>query len=175
MTIFSPTDVTIQRLRIEDDTGFFDCGNSDLNDYIRFQAKDQQLQHAAIVYLATVSTPTSTEIVGFLSLSMSSIEVSNIGTNQRPLHTPYRYYPSLMIGRLGTDTRFQRRGVGRTLCLYAIATAARLRDEVGCQFVILNAKRDSIHFYKRCGFKLADNQPPGRREPFMYFKIPINN
>ena len=60
------------------------------------------------------------------------------------------------------------------LCLYAIATAARLRDEVGCQFVILNAKKYSIPFYERCGFKLAENQPKGRHEPFMYFKLPVN-
>lgn len=155
---------------LADDTGFFDCGDSALNDYIRFQAKDQQLEGAASVYLAFFDT----QIVGFLSLNMSSIEISNIGKGHHPSHTPYRYYPSLMIGRLAVEVKFQGREIGRMLCLYAIATAVRLREEVGCQFVILNAKRPSIAFYERCGFKLAENQPKGRREPFMYFKIPMN-
>ncbi|MGA2789807.1 MAG: GNAT family N-acetyltransferase [Candidatus Bathyarchaeia archaeon] len=105
---------------------------------------------------------------------MSSIEVSSIDEKHRPLHTPYRYYPSLMIGRLATELQFQGKGVGRILCLYAIATAAKVREEVACQFVILNAKIASIPFYEHCGFKLAENQPKGRREPFMYFKLPIN-
>jgi GNAT superfamily N-acetyltransferase len=165
---FSTERLSLRKLGIGDDTGFFDCGDSYLNDYIRFQAKDQQLEHAAVVYLAWFDT----QIVGFLSLNMSSIEVSNIGRRHRPLHTPYRYYPSLMIGRLATELLFQRKGVGRMLCLYAIATAVRLCDEAGCQFVILNAKKPSVYFYARCGFKLAENQPKGRHEPFMYFKFP---
>jgi GNAT superfamily N-acetyltransferase len=79
-----------------------------------------------------------------------------------------------MIGRLVTELQFQGKGVGRMLCLYAIATAVRLSEDAGCQFVILNAKTKSISFYERCGFKLAENQPKGRREPFMYFKLPVN-
>ncbi|MGA2789808.1 MAG: hypothetical protein ABSF00_03450 [Candidatus Bathyarchaeia archaeon] len=64
MSIFSVEEINLRKLSIADDTGFFDCGNSDLNDYIRYQAKDQQLQHAAVIYLALFNT----QIAGFLSL-----------------------------------------------------------------------------------------------------------
>jgi predicted N-acetyltransferase YhbS len=77
-----------------------------------------------------------------------------------------------MIGRLAVAVNFQRRGIGGRACLYAVATAAKLREDVGCQFVILNAKKSCIAFYQRLGFTLAQNQPAGRREPFMYFKLP---
>ncbi len=79
-----------------------------------------------------------------------------------------------MIGRLATDQRFQRRGIGGYPCRFAIVKALEFREQVGCQFVILNAKRNSIEFYQKNGFTLAPNQPPDRREPFTYFKLPTN-
>jgi len=77
-----------------------------------------------------------------------------------------------MIGRLATEKNYQRRGYGSELCRLALAKAIALREEVGCQFVIVNAKPKSIPFYIKNGFQLGRNQPPDRRLPFMYFPIP---
>lgn len=160
--------IDVRKLTLEDDTGSFNCGQKDLDEYIWYQAKDQQLEGAAVIYLAWFEA----QITGFLSLNMSSIKTEHVAKEHKPEHTPYLYFPSLMIGRLAIDERFSKQGIGRLLCQRAISTSIRLRKEVGCQFVILNAKKDSIKFYERCGFSLGKNQPPERDEPFMYFKLP---
>jgi GNAT superfamily N-acetyltransferase len=160
--------VVVRKLTLEDDTASFSCDQADLDEYIWYQASEQQLDGAAVVYLFQFQT----QIVGFLSLNMSSIKAEHVAEEHRPEHTPYLYFPSLMVGRLATDKRFFRQGVGRLMCQFAVATAVRMRKHAGCQFVTLNAKPDSISFYQNCGFKLGENQPPNRREPFMYFKLP---
>lgn len=159
--------IDIRKLTIDDDTASFDCKEQELNEYIRDEAKKQQRDGAAVVYLAWYDA----QLVGFVSLNMSSIRFQNIASQHLPSRTPYPYFPALMIGRVATEKMCQNQGVGRLLCLRAVAMAVRLRREIGCQFVILNAKKNSIDFYKRCGFELGTNQPKRRRTPFMYFKL----
>jgi GNAT superfamily N-acetyltransferase len=163
-------EVDVRKLTLEDDTASFSCGQVDLDDYIWYQAQEQQLDGAAAVYLAWIQGC----IVGFLSLNMSSIWAEHVAEDHRPEHTPYIYFPSLMIGRLACDRRYQKQGVGRLLCQRAISIAIKLRRDVGCQFVILNAKKASINFYESCGFTLGKHQPTNREEPFMYFKLPTS-
>jgi GNAT superfamily N-acetyltransferase len=157
--------IDIRKLTLADDVADFSCGQKDLDEYILYQAVDQQLDGAAVVYLAWLKN----QIVGFLSLNMSNIESEHIAGEHRPAHTPYLYFPSLMIGRLATDKRFWRQGIGTLLCQFAISTAIKMRKSAGCQFVILNAKKNSVQFYQRCSFQLSARQ---RQQPFMYFKLP---
>jgi GNAT superfamily N-acetyltransferase len=158
----------IRRLTLRDDVGNFDCGDRDLNEYIWLQALDEQNARAGIVYLAWQNQ----DLVGFVSLAMSSLQVELVDGQHRPGSTPYTYFPALMIGRLAIDLRCQRSGLGTNLCRFAIAKAMELREVVGCQFVIVNAKQASIPFYLKNGFQLGLNQPKDRHEPFMYFKLP---
>lgn len=156
-----------RKLTLADDTAYFDCCNSDLNEYIWYQAKDQQLEGAAVTYLAYYDS----RLVGFDSLTMSSISIDYVTKKQLPSVT-YPQFPALMIGRLATDYEYQRQGVGKTLCEFAIAKAVEYRETIGCQFVILNAKPNSISFYQKIGFEMGLAQPAWRKNPFMYFKLP---
>jgi hypothetical protein len=56
---------------------------------------------------------------------------------------------------------------------FVIAKAVEIRDRVGCQFIVLNAKPTSVAFYLRLGFEICPGQPKSRDNPFMYFKLPI--
>jgi GNAT superfamily N-acetyltransferase len=158
----------IRRLTLRDDVGSFDCGDSDLNEYIWYQALDEQNAGAGVVYLAWQNQ----DLVGFVSLAMSSLQVKLVDGERRPGSTPYTYFPALMMGRLAVDRRRQRLGFGTDLCRFTIAKAMELREVTGCQFVIVNAKQTSIPFYLKNGFQLGLDQPKDRREPFMYFKLP---
>lgn len=158
----------IRRLSLTDDLGNFDCGDESLNEYIWYQALEQQSDGSSTVYLACQGNV----LVAFVSLSMSRIDVDLLAIQHVPQNTPYAYFPALMIGRLATDMHYQRKGIGSYLCRFAVAKALDLKQQVGCQFVILNAKTNSIPFYLKNGFQLGTNQPSHRREPFMYFKLP---
>lgn len=64
--------VDVRKLTLKDDTAVFSCGQPDLDEYIWYQAQGQQLESAAVVYVACLGEV----IVGFISLSMSSIKAS---------------------------------------------------------------------------------------------------
>ena len=157
----------IRKLNLSDDIGYFDCGNSDLNEYIRYQALEQQDEGSSTTYLARHGS----DVVGFISLAMSSLSVENVERWHLFKASHYQNFPSLMIGRLAVDKKHQRQDCGTELCKFAVANAMELRDRIGCQFVIVNAKPDSIGFYEKTGFQMGPNQLK-RREPFMYFKLP---
>ncbi len=161
------SNLQFRKLLLTDDTADFDCCETNLNDYIWYQAKDQQLEGSAVTYLSFYDH----RLVGFVSLTMSSILIQYVNK----LHLPrgsYPQFPALMIGRLATDYEYQHQGVGKALCELAIARAVEYRETVGCQFVILNAEPGSIPFYEKLGFEICPDQPKSRNNPFMYFKLP---
>ena len=157
----------MRKLTLRDDTAYFDCVDDELNDYIWYQAKDQQLEGAAVTYLAAYDNQT----VGFTSLTMSSLQIGYVSRWHLPRKT-YSQFPALLIARLATDYEYQHQGVGTTLCQFAIAKAIEHRNGLGCQFVILNAKPNSIRFYEKLGFETCAGQSASRRNIFMYFKLP---
>lgn len=158
----------IRKLNLSDDIGYFDCGNRDLNEYILYQAFEQQNEGCSTTYLAWCGS----DVVGFISLSMSSLSVEYIERKHLFKASQYQSFPSLMIGRLAVRKGHQRQDCGTNLCMFAVASAMDFRDRIGCQFVIVNAKPDSIGFYEKSGFEMGPNQLE-RREPFMYFKLPL--
>lgn len=161
--------IQVRKLTLTDDTAYFDCCEPELNDYIWYQANDQQLEGAAVTYLALYDD----QLLGFISLTMSSLRIEYVSKWRLPRRT-YPQFPALLIGRLATDYEYQRQGVGKALCEFAIAKAVEYRDMLGCQFVILNSKPNSIQFYQKLGFETCPGQPASRRNIFMYFKLPVN-
>jgi GNAT superfamily N-acetyltransferase len=161
------SELQFRKLTLADDTAYFDCCDASLNEYIWYQAIDQQLEGAAVTYLAYYEKL----LVGFVSLTMSSISIGYVTKMHLPRRT-YPQFPALMIGRLATDYEYQHQGVGKSLCEFAIAKAVEYRETIGCQFVILNAKPNSILFYQKIGFEMCPAQPKSRRNPFVYFKLP---
>ena len=158
----------IRKLAPSDDVGYFDCGDRELIEYIWYQALDEQNEGSSTTYLAWDNS----HLVGFVSLAVSSLRVELVEKKHLFRRSQYKSFPSLMIGRLAVVKDLQGRDFGSRLCDFAVANAMELREKIGCQFVIVNAKPNSIRFYEKNGFQLGYNQPK-RREPFMYFRLPL--
>ncbi len=103
---------------------------------------------------------------------MSSLRVELVEEKHWFRRSKYKTFPSLMMARLAVVKDLQGHDYGSYLCDFAIANAMELRERLGCQFVIVNSKPDCIPFYHKNGFQLGSNQPK-RREPFMYFRLPL--
>jgi GNAT superfamily N-acetyltransferase len=68
-------------------------------------------------------------------------------------------YPAIKIARLATDRRYEGRGLASGLIALVVGLArASLMPHVGCRFLVLDANREKIDFYKRRGFVLVDNE-----------------
>lgn len=91
----------------------------------------------------------------------------------------YKSLPALKIGRLCVHDNFQRRGLGKLMVLFAITQANEICDRrSGCRFITLDAKRnekrelDSIHFYKKLGFKILKERRKGTTPMYLDLKMP---
>ena len=61
--------------------------------------------------------------------------------------------------------------MGRFLLLAAVGKALKISDEVGCRFITVDSKQDSIKFYEKSGgFKLIKGYEK-RNYPTMYFDV----
>ncbi len=85
----------------------------------------------------------------------------------------YPHYPALKIARLAVNKNLQGGGLGRRLTRLAIGIAKdEICPRVGCRFVTLDAKKGSITFYEKQGFKLLDTTENMKRDhPVMFLDL----
>lgn len=69
---------------------------------------------------------------------------------------PYPKYPSIKIARLAVDIEYERRYIGSFLFLAAIGAAMSVSDIIGCRYLTVDSKTDSIDFYKKLHFKIVE-------------------
>ena len=110
------------------------------------------------------------QLVGYITFTTDIIEKKEVQKEGR-IRVEYGEYPAIKIARLAVDKKCESKGAGRFLLLVAIGKALEISDEVGCRFITVDSKQDSIGFYeKRGNFELAKKQK-NTRYPTMYLDI----
>nr|WP_255350456.1 GNAT family N-acetyltransferase [Methanosarcina sp. WH1] len=94
------------------------------------------------------------ELVGFFTLIADTIEAKAVIDGIE--HYEYRKYPGVKIARLAVDTRFKRRGIGTYLLLAAIGKTLSVCENIGCRYILVDSKKNSIGFYQKNEFKLVE-------------------
>jgi GNAT superfamily N-acetyltransferase len=82
----------------------------------------------------------------------------------------YPRYPAIKIARLAVDEKFEGGGIGRFLLLWATGKVYQLSREVGCRYITLDSKRESVGFYEKFGFKVIKKYA-SRSFPPMYLNM----
>lgn len=83
---------------------------------------------------------------------------------------PYPRYPSIKIARLAVEEKFEGCGIGRFLLFWATGKVYQLSNEVGCRYITLDSKQESLGFYEKFGFKVIERYA-GRNFPPMYLNM----
>lgn len=85
----------------------------------------------------------------------------------------YRQYPAIKIARLAVDRRYREAGIGIALVTLALGIAQTVVSPiVGCRFVMVDAKRQSVDFYGKRGFTILDTPDNrARLEPVMFVDL----
>ena len=124
--------------------------------------QDISISNTLLVFDAKTYRKTDNlEILGYLTILNDGIILDKTLRNEfSKKGITYKSLPALKIGRLCVDDRFQKRGIGRCLLVWAMYRAAMLNQSSACRFVTLDAKRDdnkevdSLEFYLKHGFQL---------------------
>lgn len=135
--------------------------------YLRRHAKAYHAQNAAKTY---VFAGTNSCIVGYITLVCSKIEIGAPDDIDDYRHPDF---PAIKIARLAVDKRFRGNDLGTQLVDWAIAIATKIiMPNVGCRFLAVDAKKSSIPFYERCGFRLLDTDDNKNEDhPLMFMDI----
>jgi predicted N-acetyltransferase YhbS len=137
-------------LAAEDDRQGFDCGRESLNQWFRRNAwRNQQTDVSRV---SVICDGESGAIAGYVSLSAASIERAHLPkSSQRNRPDPV---PALLLGQLAVDLRYQGRGVAASLMFFALTTAVRVAQEIGCACVLTHPLDDDVRaFYTKFGFE----------------------
>lgn len=159
-------------VRLTQDYAFkrFDCGESDLNDFLLQDAKLYAKGLLAVTYILEEDANT----VAFFSLSNDRISLSEAdkATWRRIRSTfPHRKhrsdYPAVKIGRLGVNLQAQHRHIG-TGILDFVKYSFITNNRTGCCFVTVDALHSAVPFYISNGFRKLRALNDGETVPMYY-------
>jgi predicted GNAT family N-acyltransferase len=143
----------------EHDREAFDCGHSELNAYLRTQARQEMDRGSALVYVL-VPRRAPREIAGFYTLSSSSVRLSDWPESIRKKLPRYPLVPVTLIGRLAVGRSHRGHRLGERLLIDALQRCYAASRAVGSVAVIVDAKDAGIAaFYARYGFVAFPDQP----------------
>lgn len=142
--------------------GAFSCGTDDIDEFFSNDVRVYQHKLLTKAYIV-VDKKNPLEIITAYTVSNDSIRLTN------KLNEEYKEafldetdlrdkaikrFPGVLIGRLGTDTKFIGQGYGSAVMDF-IKTHYRYVNDTGCRFLIVDALNnpDTIRYYERNGFR----------------------
>ena len=149
--------IEVRRLEPSDDRSRFRSGDPDLDGFFhRYAGQNQFRHHIGVTYVAVHAK----DIVGFITVAPAEINIDALPERSKR-RLPNYPIPVLRLGRLAVDERSRGRGVGKSLLREALRLARRMRKELGCVAVVVDAKTDAVPFYERLGFERLESLEGG--------------
>ncbi|MCC8113075.1 MAG: GNAT family N-acetyltransferase [Bacteroidales bacterium] len=161
---FDLTKVSISRLQSEDIQNF-DCGDNDLNDFLKHDALDYQKTLLAVTYVLKYGP--EKVIMAYYSLANDRISIGDFESNTQfnrfrrnrfVNRKRIKSYPAVKICRLGVSKDFRGLNIGSSIIDYLI-TSFTNGNKTGCRFITVDAYIVAIPFYLKNGFlRLNENE-----------------
>ena len=150
----------IRKLGASDTVQNFKVGSEvflPLKTFLQKQAKHFQQSSIAQTYVAVTDDE---NIIGYVTLTCSEIDLQRVYELTDCSHANnYEFLPAVKIARLAVDNRYRNCGIGATLIDYAIALIQdNIAANVGCRFIVTDAKNEAVSFYEKQGFVLLDSE-----------------
>lgn len=122
----------------------FDSGDKDLNEFLYKESTDYCKSNLAVVYLVLYDK----KVVAYFSLSSDSVKVNE------KLDIKLKYYPSMKIGRLAVDKKFQSHGIGAWILWWIIGFTMDIRWSHGIRYISVDAYNtvETLNFYLKNEF-----------------------
>lgn len=140
--------IRIEPLGPGHDRSAFSCGVPVLDRYLREQAGQDARRRVAAPFVASTD---GMNVLGFYTLSATSIQLAEIPVALVKKLPRYPRLPATLLGRLATDLSARGVGLGRLLLVDAIARA--VRSEIASFALMLDAKDETAaSFYERESF-----------------------
>lgn len=145
----------------------FDCGDEDLNDFLKNDAGENQknwLSAARILY-------DNNKITGYFTPIADTLNREHVNETDRVEGYTYSKYSCIKLARLAVDKRYQKQGIGKELMIYVFAIARKIVNYDGGKSLTVDAKNSAVDFYRKFGFVPVRSQKNADTIP-MYADFP---
>ena len=139
-----------QRLNASHDLSGFDCGEDSLNLWLVNHARQADTSGSARTFVVLESETSS--VVGYFSLTVGQIDVVDAparvaaGMGRFPI-------PVVLVARLAVDTKWQSKGLGRSMLREAVLKTLALSENVGVRAMLVHPLNEEAEaFYMKYGF-----------------------
>lgn len=141
----------------------FKTDNLELKQFLIEDALNNQEMNISYTYLLFYKK--NNEIVAYITLLADAIRVHGTRLGQSFLEkgVEYKTLPALKVGRLCVHNDYQGRGIGTLTTDFAMKKLLSINENegVGCRFLIADAKKDAVHFYKKMHFEILKEREKG--------------
>ena len=141
-----------ENLTEDHDLSEFDCGDDDLNDFLKNDALKQQKSRLNVTKLILYEG----KIIGYVSLLTDTLVLKNIQDekiqlnikNQLKIKSKNKNISAVKIGRLTLDEKYSGKGLGSHI-LRNILTNLKIisEKEIGFRFIIVEGYAKAFNFY----------------------------
>lgn len=137
----------------------FDCGEIELNSYLRDSALLFQRRRFGVTITFFEKGDPNKKVIGFYTLCPASIQQNSLpekfltGPKPNPI-------PAFRICRLAVDKLSQGKGVGQIIFIHALKKCLDQANQIGGSVIIIDAKHEKAKaFYEKFGFTSLPNNP----------------
>jgi GNAT superfamily N-acetyltransferase len=129
----------------------FDCGNIELNNYVRETARQHQRKNISKTYVL-VHEEAPVDVIGFYTLAVRRMVPTQALPTDVAKRLP-REVPGFSLARLAVHRTEKNKGYGAFLLSDAMQRAAAAAEQVGGYALFVDAKDiDAAAFYRKYGF-----------------------
>lgn len=140
---------SIEKIGAEHDTEPFDCGQPELNQFLKRFALVNQKAGAATTYVVCRGKV----VIGYYSLAVGSVEHDRAPerVTKGIAHHPV---PLMILARLAVDSTEHGKGLGKTLLKDAMLRTLKAAEIAGIRAIVVHAKDDEARrFYEHFNFR----------------------
>jgi GNAT superfamily N-acetyltransferase len=138
-----------------DRTGF-DCGEAELNTFLKTTARQHDQKGISRTFVLTDGSPV---ILGFFTLTLCEVSPTSLPSQYARAY-PDHSLPAVRLARLAVSRRAQKQRFGELLLSEAVYRTALIADQAGVIGLFVDAKNDAARqFYRRYGFLEIPEQP----------------
>ena len=133
----------------------FDCGEAELDDWLRRRAWVNQLGGASRTF---VVVDADNRVCGYYALAAGAISHElALGRIKRNMPDPV---PAIVLGRLAVDKPAQGLGLGADLLMDAVRRVQGIAEHAGVRAMLVHALHERAQrFYEHYGFESSPLQP----------------
>jgi GNAT superfamily N-acetyltransferase len=136
-----------EKLRANHDLSEFDCGEPELDNWLRRRALTNEQSGASRTYIVC----SDQQVIGYYTLAVGAVaNVEAPGRVRRNMPDPV---PVMIIGRLAVHKDFHGRKIGPALLRDAILRTLQAAEIAGVRALLVHAISERARqFYENCGF-----------------------